>query len=237
MTRSKFSRILFLPIMLCILLAFVACGTIEAPSTDGGGGKPGNDPGSKTQLASVDASSIKITETVYTLVVEWNAVPNATQYRLLLSQSGSSSSTVVTVEDTVIDIKQIGYFVVPDNGAITISFTARGAGYADSEPVTITYELEGTLLLSPEIVSFNNGVIEWNAIAGATSYTVKVNGTAETVTTNSYNIGSLSADATIEITATIGGKLGAPMRVMYNASTKSLSAMPISDYTDRKSVV
>ncbi|MCH5154084.1 MAG: hypothetical protein J1F71_02615 [Clostridiales bacterium] len=239
MTKFKFTRLLFLPLMLMVLLAFAACGSIEAPNPGGtgggntpGGDKPGGGPGgTATQLASVDISTVKFTETAFSLVVEWDAVPNATSYRLLLGKSGSSSTTATTIDDTSIDLKQLSYFVVPDTGYITISFTAKASGYDDSTPTTITYNLEGILLLSPEIISFNNGVIEWKSVSGASSYTVKVNGTAQTVSANTFNVSGLTGTSRIEISATIDGKSSAATVVSYNAATKKLSAMPISDYT------
>ena len=243
MTKFKFKRLLFLPLVLCILFAFVACGSIEAPGVDGpggGGNTPGGGPSggpgggpdvSATQLASVDISTVKFTETAFSLVVEWAPVPNAKSYRLVLGKSGSSSTTAATIDDNTIDLKQLIYFVVPDTGYVTISFTAKADGYADSEPVTVKFDLEGILLLSPEIISFNNGVIEWKSVSGATAYTVKVNGTAQTVSTNTFDVSALSGTSRIEISATIDGKSSATTAVLYNPATKKLSAMPISEYT------
>lgn len=220
--------------MLCITFAFaIGCGTIEMPNGTGGGDNPivTKPPiTDKPQLSAVVASSVKFSETASTLVVEWDAVPNATSYNLRLTKGTSSAAFAATVEEPTLDLRQLTGFVLPDNGSITIKIAAAASDYTNSEYTEITYELEGTLLLSPEITSFKDGVIEWNKVAGASSYTVKVNGTANETQSNSYNVSSLTADASIEISAKIGGKTGAVTTVMYNASAQKLSVSPINTF-------
>ncbi|MDE6029481.1 MAG: hypothetical protein K2F90_04080 [Clostridiales bacterium] len=238
MLKNTKRGIFILLVMLCITFAFaIGCGNIEMPNGIGGTGgdnpdtpKPKPD-GTKPQLSSVVVSTVTFEETARTLIVEWDAVPYATSYTLRITKGTSTSAFMTTVEDPTVDLRKITGFTVPDSSSITIKFTAKASDYADSEITEITYELEGTLLLSPEITTFDNGVIGWKAVAGATSYTVKVNGTASETQTNSYNISSLTADATVEIAAKVGGKTGAVTKVMYNATAKKLTAMPIIDLT------
>lgn len=234
--------------MLCITLAcFVGCGEIEVPIDSGNpginqGGNTGDDnkpnggntddnTEEKKQLAAVDKSSVTFTETAGSFVVEWATVPNATSYFLNITNNVSALSKTTTVDGSSIDLRSLDGFTLPDSGTITIVFTAKADGYIDSKNSTITYELEGTLLLSPEITSFNNGVIEWKKNAGVSSYTVKVDGKATETQNNTYDVKSLTGKVKIEISAKISGEADLVTSVMYDAGTKKLSAMPITDYT------
>ncbi|MDE5592921.1 MAG: hypothetical protein K2I75_03205 [Clostridiales bacterium] len=229
--------IFILLVMLCITFAFaIGCGSIEMPGGIGGGDnpitpKPPGPTGDKPQLSSVVTSSVTFEETARTLIVEWDAVPYATSYTLRITKGTSTSAFMTTVEDPTVDLRQITGFTLPDNGSITIKFTAKANDYIDSDISEITYELEGTLLLSPEITSFDNDVIAWKKVSGASSYTVKVNGVASETQTNSYNVSSLTGNSTIEISAKIGSKTGSVTKVMYDATAKKLSVMPIIDFT------
>ena len=235
MMKSKLRGIFILLVMLCITFAFaIGCGSIEMPGGTGGGETvrpkpPGPDTG-KSQLSSVVISSVHFEETAHSLVVEWDEVPYATSYTLRIYKGASTSAFMTTVEEPTVNLRQITGFTVPDNGSITIRFIAKASDYTDSESTEITYELEGTLLLSPEITSFDNGVITWKNVVGATSYTVKVNGAASETQTNTYSISSLGDNATIEIAAKIGGKTGSVTKVAYDAAAQKLRVLPIKDY-------
>lgn len=230
MLKNTKRGIFILLVMLCITFAFViGCGSIEMPGA-GGENKPKPKP-ETSQLSAVSAASVQFSETAHTLVVEWGAVPNATSYNLRITKSTSTSIFSLDLKTNSIDLRALEGFLLPDNGSITIRFTAKASGYPDSEYTTITYELEGTLLLSPEITSFANGVITWKNVAGATSYTVKVDGAASETQTNTYDVSSLSANAIIEIAAKIGGRTGSVTKVAYDAAAQKLTMLPISTYT------
>ncbi|MDE7107272.1 MAG: hypothetical protein K2O39_03030 [Clostridiales bacterium] len=223
-------------VMLCITFAFViGCGSIEMPGGTGGGEKPiiPTPPPvtEKPQLSSVVASTVQVEETANTLIVKWQAVPNATSYSLLLIKSTSSAAFITTVEEPTVDLRQVTGFTVPDSGFITIRFTAKANGYTDSEYTEYRFDLEGTLLLSPEIISLNNGIIEWKSVGGASSYTVKVNGVATETQNTTYDATGLTGKSDIEISAKIGGKMGSVTKVVYDATAKKLSASPISSFT------
>lgn len=227
--------IFILLVMLCITFAFaIGCGSIEMPNGTGGGDNPITPKPPVTdepQLSAVVASSIKVSETASKLVFEWDPVPNATSYYLRITKSTASSAFAATVDEPTVDLRQVTGLSIPDNGSVSIRFTAQASGYTDSEYTNFTYELEGTLLLSPEITSFKDGVIEWKKVAGASSYTVKVGDTATETQSNSYNVGSLTAPTAIEISAKIGGKTGAVTTVVCDVSAQKLSASPIKTCT------
>lgn len=215
MTKSKFSRILFLPIMLCILLAFVACGSIEAPSI--GGNKGG-------RLPSVVASSVSITNDGTSFWVSWDSVSGATTY---VVKSGSAS---LTTSETIVDLTTASDFSLPEVGEkITITIIAKGDGFTDSSPTSITYE-EGKQVRSPEIISFSDGIITWNSDSNAKKYIIKVNGTETETTSNTFSVAALSGSVRIDIWATDGSSF-ATLSVMYNSETNKLSLLPVTDYT------
>lgn len=237
MMKNTKRGIFILLVMLCIMVAFViGCGEINIPdgSTGGGDGEvpvgPNPPVGNKPKLSAVVASSVVIEETAMTLVVTWDEVPNAKSYTVRVGKSTSSSTTSINVEEPSIDLREKG-FNAPAGVTVIINITAKAPDYANSDITEITYEMEGTLLLSPEIVSFKNDVIEWKNDTTASGYTVRVNGNATQTQNNTYNVSSLTGKSTIEIWATINGKAGAITSVAYDATSKKLSVLPIRNYT------
>ncbi len=222
----------FLPIMLCIILALaVGCGTIEAPSGGDGGNVGGDsnvgggDDPSITKLASVDASGVIFIKDGSSFWVYWEGVTGAQSYLVIC---GTASATAVA---TRIDLTTLSGFTMPTSGnKITVKIIAKGDGYADSSPTSITYE-EGKQVRSPEIISFANGIITWKRESEVQKYTVMIDGKTATETiSNTYSIAELDSNATIEIIAA-NADSSAATSVMYNAESGKLCALPISDYT------
>ncbi|MDE6293573.1 MAG: hypothetical protein K2L88_02990, partial [Clostridiales bacterium] len=221
MIKNKKRGVFILLVMLCMVLAcFVGCGTIDAPS-----GGEGDNPQGGDRLPSVSASGVTISNDGSSFWVSWNAVEGANSY---VVKSGSAS---LTTEVPLVDLATASGFTVPTGGEkITVTIIAKGDGYKDSSPTSITYE-EGKQVRSPEIISFKNGMITWKEDSNAKKYIVKINGeTAAETTANTHNISSLSSNARIDITADSGSS-SATLSVMYNADSKKLSVMPISEYT------
>lgn len=234
MLKKTKRGIFILLVMLCITFAFViGCGSIEMP---GGVGDDGNGPttkppaGGPAQLSPVDVSSVQISETAKTLIVQWDAVPYATSYTLRIYKGDSTTPVIATVGAPSADLRNIPRFTPPDYGSITVKFVAQADNYLDSEFSEITFELEGTLLLSPEIASFSDGIIGWKSVGGASSYAVNVNGVVTETQNTTYDVSNLTGKSAIEISAKINGKTGATTKLEYDATTKKLSMAPISTY-------
>ena len=67
-----------------------------------------------------------------------------------------------------------------------------------------TYDSEaisGCVLASPTTITYQDGVFTWDAVSGADFYEVTVNGTKETVTTNSYAFAGNKQDIEISVAA------------------------------------
>ncbi|MDE6618198.1 MAG: hypothetical protein K2K13_04150 [Clostridiales bacterium] len=211
--------IFILLVMLCITFAFaIGCGSIEMP------GGP-NEPGGGDRLPAVSSSSISIHKEGDSFWVSWTAVEGAQSYEV---KCGSAS---VTTQITLVDLSTVGGFTMPEAGdKITVTITAKGDGYKNSSPTSITYE-EGKQVSSPEILSFADGIITWKEDSNAKTYTVKVDGVeAAQGTSTTFNVASLSGNAKIEITAS-NGQSSSTIAVMYNSASRKLSVMPITDYT------
>lgn len=248
MLKNRKRGILILLVMLCITLAcFVGCGSIEVPDESGVPGivtlpddpnnpnnpnnpndpnNPNNPNNTDTEkLDAVDKSSVTCTKEDSSFWVSWEGVTNAQSY---LVKCGSASLKTTT---TRVDLTTASEFTMPSSGTIiTVTIIAKGDGYIDSSPVTITYE-EGKKVSSPEIISFENGIITWKREPEVQSYTVKIDGkTAAESTSATYDTATLDKDAQIDIIAA-NANSSATTSVMYKAASGKLSVMPITDYT------
>ncbi len=221
--KNRFlSAVLFVILLLMTLFA-VGCEAIPVR-------KPNNvEQPDENRLAAVSAESIRFLVTDDTsFVVSWNGVPNATSYEV----SCGNSKTTVTA--TNVDLRNTAGFTLPTSGKITIKIIAKGEGYKDSAPTSKTYDAEEvTQLRSPEIISFNNGVIEWNKESGVVAFVLKVNGTlvSDDYNQTTYDTSSLNSSARIEIAARGGNGVSATTAVNYDYSTKKLRMLPVADYT------
>lgn len=217
MMKTKLRGIFFLPIMLCMLLAFaVACGNIDVPNGQGGGAG---------KLSSVSSSSVTFNKEGDSFWVSWAEVDGAQSYEV---KCGSAS---VTTQTPLVDLATVSGFSMPTSGnKITVTIIAKGDGYKNSSPTSVTYE-EGKQLSSPEILSFTNGIITWRANSNAKKYTVKVDGaTAAETTSNTFDVTALIGNVKLEIIAS-NGSSSATLTVMYNSVSGKLSMLPITEYT------
>ena len=183
------------------------------------------------RLPSVTA--LKVTGTADGVIVGWNAVTGATEY---VVKCGGGTAVVT---QTTVNLSTRAEFTLPEAGEITVTVTARASGYTDSVPTSVKYVMEVKQLRSPEITSFNNGVIEWKADDGVSAFILKVNN--EFVSdasdyyyhTNTYDTKTLVKDSRIDIVAVAGAgeRDSAPTSFMYSATKKRLTMLPVSDYT------
>lgn len=180
-------------VMLCLaLFCFVACSDDDDDEPNDG------------KFDAVSAASIKITERDTGIFVSWDDVPMATGYDV------TCNSYKMETPSSFINLSQQRGFTLPADGVLNISIVAKSYGYTDSDPVQITYKATGVTLNSPQIKSLNNGVLEWNSVAGATAYKVSVNGATVSdksdglyhkTTLEVKNYASASGVLKIEITA------------------------------------
>ena len=118
-------------------------------------------------------------------ILSWGAVNNATSYTV------SDGIKSVTVNVTSVNLALNG-LTVPTNGSVTYTVTAKAAGYNDSSE-SLTYTVTPppqTKLDAPTGFNFENGVLSWEAVKNATSYTVTDGTKTVTVSTNSVNLAS-----------------------------------------------
>lgn len=153
---------------------------------------------------NVKRSLDKVTTVNYdsqTQKLTWNEVADADKYRVEITSGDDVYKFDVTTNEFAID----GFF-----GDLSYSVTPLKTGYY-SEAKTGT--LTKNELATPKNVAIIGNDVKWDAVQGATSYTVTVNGTAYTATTNSY---TLAADV-------ISGSNSFTITVKANgASTSSL---------------
>ena len=142
------------------LCGFVACSKKS----------PGKDKGDGGKLSAIDAETIKFVENADTFSVSWGASKNALEYVVTVG------SSTMTTTSRLLSLRGNSAITLPNDRIINVSIIARAAGYTDSDPANSTYTAEGVQLRSPEIVSFEDGVIAWNAVGNASAYKVKVNG-------------------------------------------------------------
>lgn len=221
--RKRLLSAVLLGILLLMTILAVGCSGVPVPLPNGP-----DDPPDENQLAAVNAASVSFYVTSTSFVVSWTAVPNATSYEV------SYGNAKTTVAATTVDLRKTTGFSLPTSGKITIKIIAKGDGYKDSAPTSKTYNTEeGTQLRSPEIISFNNGVIAWNKDSGVSAFVIKVNGTlvSDNYTQTTYSVSSLFSSARIEIAAKNSNGVGPATAVNYDYSAKKLRMLPVSNYT------
>ncbi len=110
--------------------------------------------------------------------VSWNRVSNATAYVVEVTSNGKVDTYNVG-NTTAFDLK--GY-----TGELKVSVYPVSKGYNSPEPATTT--VTKTTLASPTNVKVVDGVVTWDAVEGATGYTVLVDDEAYEVTEASYKL-------------------------------------------------
>lgn len=219
-----------LAIAVGILLAFcVPVGCSKAAPSGSTGDGPGGD-GDSTKYASVDASTIVVTETNNIFMVSWGGVEGASSYTLVCGES------TVTVNSPAVNLRNSQWeFKFPQNGVLDMTITAKGFYKADSDPTKFTYKVEGAQLRSPVITKYESGILEWEADGNAVDYTVKVDGAAvfrpdaKAVKYDTKN--DVGAHA-IEIVANGDGIYFKPNSVSVNINDKhtALCLAPVTEY-------
>lgn len=243
MRNRKFKLIAVLAVLclaLCVLCACSKATPVVKTGGSGGGGGGGDDP-EASQLEKVDAASVNINEGNTSFVITWGAVANAQSYALAFD------STVITATECSVDLLSSQYnFSFPVDGELVFTIVAKASGYKDSEPIIITHTLEGEQLRSPKIISFDNGVLAWEADPKATAHIVKINGSPVTDTgdgywhTSSIDTKSYASALRIEITSIGNGypiRPSVPTAVTTNSAKTKLAMAAVSTCVVRNGVL
>ncbi|MBQ9070206.1 MAG: leucine-rich repeat protein [Clostridia bacterium] len=107
----------------------------------------------------------EITVDATTETVVWTPVKNAAYYAVNVTV-GNSTLPTVYVNEASYSLKELSA------GEVTVKVTPVTTGYLSAEAAVVTYTK--TTLAAPTGVRINGTVVSWNAVTGATSYTVKV---------------------------------------------------------------
>lgn len=118
-------------------------------------------------------------------VVSWNAVADATEYRVVV---GTNTYTVTT---TTYDLKTLSLSVGTHQVTViavkgtTVSMPSQLVNYvvASEEP---------TSLAAPTNVTINNGILSWNAVPNATAYRITINSVNYTTTQTTYDLKTIT---------------------------------------------
>lgn len=118
-------------------------------------------------------------------IVSWNAVADATEYRVVV---GTNTYTVTT---TTYDLKTLALAVGTHQITViavkgtTISLPSQLVNYvvASEEP---------TSLAAPSNVTVNNGILSWTAVPNATAYRITINSVNYTTTQTTYDLKTIT---------------------------------------------
>ena len=148
-------------IALCLaLFGFAACSDGEV--SDG-------------KFPSVDASTITVRESDAGIIVSWKAV-TADGGTPAGGYAVTCNSQKTTVSSYYVNLSNWSGFKFPDDGVFKFTIVAQAYNYTDSDPVNYTYTAKGVKLNSPQIKSFESGVLRWDGVTSASAYKVSVDG-------------------------------------------------------------
>ncbi len=159
MKKRIFKTIIVAAVLCLSICGLAACAKASIPGSGG-----------SAALSAVDPETITVTERTYGIVISWDDVERANSYELTCNEYK------MTTKVSGVNITSQEGFVRPADGVFNFTIVAKSKNYGDSAPTNYTYTVKGVKLNSPEIKSFDGGVLEWAEVAGASAYKVKVNG-------------------------------------------------------------
>lgn len=126
-----------------------------------------------------EIDEIVIDET--TEIASWAAVKNATNYIMTIAgcENDSHNHTAINIGNTKsFDISEC---YAEDGEALEISVYPAAKGYYSAQPTKVSFTR--TRPMAPSNIKVKGSKITWDAVEGATSYTVYVGGVSKSVTT------------------------------------------------------
>lgn len=185
------------------------------------------------QLASPTVTGITY-PTEGTVQIAFTAVTNASAYKVY-DGSGNLLSTISSSPYTETGID--------DGEAYTRQIAAWSASYAESEPTVVNYTSQGKLDTPTNLrasYTSTSTTIQWNAVTGASSYTVKKNGTTvASVNTEKYVDSSAGAGVSVvyTVTAKASGRWDSDAASISTVNKPQLPNVTNLNYTQTVSTV
>lgn len=129
-----------------------------------------------------------------TETIRWDAVADAMSY-------------VIAVGNTVKDIGSATSYCIKDCAAGEVTFTVypRTKGY--NSPVPSELKVTKATLATPQDITVRGNTLTWNAVEGATSYTVRINGTEYASDTNSFDLSQYESAGELSVMVRADGLL------------------------------
>ena len=119
-------------------------------------------------------------------VLVWSPVKNAMGYVVVID-----GEKISVGNDTEYSLKEY------DAGSYTVGVYAVAAGYNDGETTEISYNK--TSIAAPSGLKIGKGIVSWNAVNGATGYSVNVNGKTASVDGTQTEFAMTAGSGTTEI--------------------------------------
>ena len=158
----------------------------------------------------------------------WNAVDNATNYRVVITV-GEETLTVDNGSATSYCVKHL-------SGNMTVQVVPETKGYNSPEATTITYEKKS--LATPQGLTVKGSLLSWNEVAGASAYTVKINNQTFRSESNTLDLTTVSvswdSSTTYEISVMADGAVDSlysdvvTMKYLSNIETVSYQYNTVS---------
>ncbi|MCL2592264.1 MAG: S-layer homology domain-containing protein, partial [Defluviitaleaceae bacterium] len=160
-------------------------------------------------------------------VLTWNAVLQATAYRVYVNGNPHDS----TVTSTSFDLASLG--LSPGNHQIRVRALGNGSDILDSllsETVIFTISGIPTTLTAPTGLAIANSLLTWNAVPQATAYRVYINGNPHGITAiaTTFNLNTLGlSEGSYEISVrALGNGVNILDSALSNAITFAVAPQP-----------
>ena len=168
--------------VLAVLALSVFC--FAACSKSGTGDGNGNGGGSDITLDGIIVGAVTFNEPgegIDGFIVSWTTPVGAQRYDFTCGDF----HTVIEGKAKINLLTESDYRLVAGED-IHITVIAQADRRPDSAPAQLTYKVKGVDLKSPEIVSFENGILEWKGNTPNDKYLLKVDGAVQTDGTDGY---------------------------------------------------
>lgn len=154
--------------------------------------------------------------------ITWEFVPNASNYNVYVNSSSIPTTTTANLSYDLSSNENYGQL------AVTVRANSASNKYnnsAMSETVTITK------LQPPSNIRYENGMLIWDNVAGATLYELSINGTPYTTSINSYKIDFAQGDNLVSINAKASSSVveGVAKQTIYYYHLNPIMSMSYSD--------
>lgn len=159
------------------VFCFAAC----SKSGVGGGGGEGDNGATLDGIIVGRVTVNEPRESLDGFIVSWTTPIGAQRYDFTCDDF----HTVIEGKTSIDLIAESDFELVAGN-EIHISVIAQADRRPDSAPTQLTYKVKGVDLKSPEIISFENGVLEWKGNTPNDKYLLKVDGAVQADGTDGY---------------------------------------------------